>query len=145
MKEVVDTATTITQNTFKQLELQIKETDSMVSELRTLLERKDKQILAVRACWLWLWNRDCCRARACGWCTHSTMISHITATTVGVCVQMNAKMAMFEGQESLEAAAKSLALDLSRTKMELEYVATAVASDRVDLMQCHVCFGVGNP
>ena len=39
---------------------------------------------------------------------------------------MNAKLAMIEGQESLEAAAKNLALELSRTKTELECVADCV-------------------
>ncbi len=50
---------------------------------------------------------------------------------VFVSCQMSAKMAMFEGQESLEAAAKSLALDLARTKTDLEYVQSCVLSLRI--------------
>ncbi len=47
MNQVVQTANTITQESFKQLEEQIKGTNEMVTELRVLLERKDKQLQAV--------------------------------------------------------------------------------------------------
>ena len=48
MHEVVNTANQLTADTFKQLEDQIKSTNEMVLELRVLLERKDKQLQAVR-------------------------------------------------------------------------------------------------
>jgi hypothetical protein len=50
MKEVIDTATSITRDTFKQLEDHIKTTDEMVTELRILLERKEKLLQSVCGC-----------------------------------------------------------------------------------------------
>ena len=48
MRDVIQTATNITKDTFKQLEAHIRSTDDMVTELKMLLERKEKQLQSVR-------------------------------------------------------------------------------------------------